>query len=281
MGGCAGVGREGLEAMEMDQEQLEAENRARLANMREWEREERGEAGEREARSGSCAVPAPVTIAPSVSVSKRDLFIVISPANEVHALKYARLDRKVDEETMRRYVDEMLSLKQLDGNEWIIKLVDSQAHGKGDQYLMMVCASNDPAFIVDTEFNLQMLETAQTIHEEKIVHSELKPANFVLVKGSLKFIDFRVAKAIANDTTNIQQEHQVGTLNDMSPESMEETQTANGRRLKLGRASDVWSLGCILYQMIYDRPRFHAIPGLVGNLRQATLWRTIGQTQWN
>ncbi|KAG9096345.1 Dual-specificity kinase, spindle pole body (SPB) duplication and spindle checkpoint function [Ceratobasidium sp. UAMH 11750] len=126
-----------------------------------------------------------------------------------------------------------------------------------------------------------MLETAQTIHEEKIIHSELKPANFVLVKGSLKFIDFRVAKAIANDTTNIQHEHQVGTLNDMSPESIEETQTANGRRLKLGRASDVWSLGCILYQMIYDRPRFHAIPGLVGNLRQATLWRTIGQTQWN
>ncbi|KAG9096346.1 hypothetical protein FS749_008689 [Ceratobasidium sp. UAMH 11750] len=106
--------------------------------MREWEREERGEAGEREARSGSCAVPAPVTIAPSASVSKRDLFIVISPAKEVHALKYARLDRKVDEETMRRYVDEMLSLKRLDGNERIIKLVDSQAHGKGDQYLMMV-----------------------------------------------------------------------------------------------------------------------------------------------
>lgn len=79
-----------------------------------------------------------------------------------------------------------------------------------------------------------MLEAVQTIHEEKIVHSDLKPANFVLVKGSLKLIDFGIAKAIANDTTNIQREHQVGTLNYMSPESIEETQTANGRRLKVG-----------------------------------------------
>jgi serine/threonine-protein kinase TTK/MPS1 len=78
-----------------------------------------------------------------------------------------------------------------------------------------------------------MLEAVQTIHEEKIVHSDLKPANFVLVKGSLKLIDFGIAKAIANDTTNIQREHQVGTLNYMSPESIEETQTANGRRLKV------------------------------------------------
>ena len=78
-----------------------------------------------------------------------------------------------------------------------------------------------------------MLEAVQTIHDEKIVHSDLKPANFVLVKGSLKLIDFGIAKAIANDTTNIQREHQVGTLNYMSPESIEETQTANGRRLKV------------------------------------------------
>ena len=47
------------------------------------------------------------------------------------------------------------------------------------------------------------------IHEEKIVHSDLKPANFVLVRGQLKLIDFGIANAIANDTTNIQRDHQV------------------------------------------------------------------------
>lgn len=54
-----------------------------------------------------------------------------------------------------------------------------------------------------------MLEAVHVIHEEKIVHSDLKPANFVLVKGELKLIDFGIANAIANDTTNIQRDHQV------------------------------------------------------------------------
>lgn len=55
----------------------------------------------------------------------------------------------------------------------------------------------------------QMLQAVHIIHEEKIVHSDLKPANFVLVKGQLKLIDFGIANAIANDTTNIQRDHQV------------------------------------------------------------------------
>ena len=83
----------------------------------------------------------------------------------------------------------------------------------------------------------------------------MKPANFVLVKGQVKLIDFGIANAIANDTTNIHREHQIGTINYMSPEAIEVPDGT--RRHKVGRSSDVWSLGCILYQMVYGHPPFH------------------------
>ena len=57
-----------------------------------------------------------------------------------------------------------------------------------------------------------MLEAVAAIHELKIVHSDLKPANFILVHDTLKLIDFGIAKAISNDTTNIQRENQVSRM---------------------------------------------------------------------
>jgi len=39
-------------------------------------------------------------------------------------------------------------------------------------------------------------QAVDTIHLERIVHSDLKPANFLVVEGQLKLIDFGIAKAI-------------------------------------------------------------------------------------
>ncbi|KAG2033704.1 kinase-like domain-containing protein [Suillus americanus] len=190
--------------------------------------------------------------------------------NEIYAIKRVSLD-KTDAETMSGYMNEIGLLKRLEGNNRIIQLFDSEVKAgpggtKGHLMLVMECGEVDLAKLLQEQqkepMNMvwisyywqQMLQAVHVIHEEKIVHSDLKPANFVLVRGQLKLIDFGIANAIANDTTNIQRDHQIGTVNYMSPEAIE---LPDGmRRLKVGRASDVWSLGCILYQMVYGHPPF-------------------------
>lgn len=112
----------------------------------------------------------------------------------------------------------------------------------------------------------EMVLCVALIHKLDVVHSDLKPANFVLVRGKLKLVDFGIANAIPDDTVNIYLEHQSGTPNYMAPESIKNMSTgrqAPGERFKFGKPSDIWSLGCILYQMAYGQQPFAHIRGLV------------------
>jgi serine/threonine-protein kinase TTK/MPS1 len=126
----------------------------------------------------------------------------------------------------------------------------------------------------------EMLECLQAVHQHDVVHSDLKPANFVLVKGQLKLIDFGIANAIQTDeTVNVHRETQIGTPNYMSPESLLDSNHQSGGRLpgrpklmKLGKPSDVWSLGCILYQMVYGVPPFGHIANQLGKCQAIINW---------
>ncbi|KAI0345704.1 kinase-like protein [Trametopsis cervina] len=209
------------------------------------------------------------------------VYKVISPSHEVLAVKKVQLDDS-DSETMHGYMNEIALLKRLEGNTRIIRLLDSEIKqgsggSKGMLFLVMELGEVDLAkllheqqkrpidFVWVAYYFKQILQAVHVIHEEKIVHSDLKPANFVVVKGQLKLIDFGIANAIANDTTNIHRDHQVGTVNYMSPETIEYPEDL--RRLKVGRPSDVWSVGCILYQMIYGHPPFHYCNSIVQKMK--------------
>jgi len=61
----------------------------------------------------------------------------------------------------------------------------------------------------------------------------------------------------------------MGTLNYMSPEAI--NSNAGGGSQKIGRASDMWSLGCILYEMAYGAPPFAAIKSLVQKIQASQI----------
>ncbi|PWN31963.1 kinase-like protein [Meira miltonrushii] len=108
-----------------------------------------------------------------------------------------------------------------------------------------------------------MLQAVHFTHEEgNIVHTDLKPANFLMANGRLKLIDFGIAQKIPVGTIHIKRDAMIGTPNYMAPETVRAVKEgAPSRVYKAGKASDIWAMGCILYQMVYSRPPFEAFHG--------------------
>ncbi|KAH8739016.1 Ser/Thr protein kinase [Cryptosporidium ryanae] len=215
-----------------------------------------------------------------------------------------------EQQLLLMFTEEVNLLKKLRGCSHVIQLIDSEIALScgaidiimelGVKDLNSILQGNTPLSSINMLRSIwtEMVLALKNVHDLRIVHGDIKPANFVFVEKNpvnnnhvddgdnnnsisikdrldnkaVKIIDFGISRPIADDTTHIFRDKAVGSLPFMAPETVKPVTIPESKfaaaavasKLRMphqvmSRTADIWSLGAILYRITYKRHLFQPL----------------------
>jgi serine/threonine protein kinase len=157
----------------------------------------------------------------------------------------------------------------LDSDSTITMVLEFMNRGSLEEFIVRQPPSRNEATTIGlseettSAILYQILCGLTILHKNRIVHRDLKPANVLLNnQGFVKLCDFGIASVLGDESNN---RTVLGTTKFMSPERL--------RAQPYGRAADIWSLGCVIFQCLTRRyiwEDIHSIVDLLVTIEEAS-----------
>jgi DNA-binding NarL/FixJ family response regulator/tRNA A-37 threonylcarbamoyl transferase component Bud32 len=183
------------------------------------------------------------------------------------AIKMLHQQPLTDDKEIQRFLLEAKTASAV-SHPNIITIFDFGLTSSGQPYIVMDYIDGisldelikQKKLIIERTLNIfvQVCDAMVAAHKRGIIHRDLKPSNIMLIKGDddkdiIKLVDFGMAKFIieSEDLKLSRTGDLFGTPLYMSPEHF--------RSEKLDHCSDVYSLGCVLYEALSGAPPFSGV----------------------